>query len=202
MSRKASAAVLLSGGMDSLALAAWQKPAVAFTVDYGQACAAAEIRASRSIARELALDHHVIRVDCSALGSGDLAGRPPNPLAPSPEWWPFRNQLLVTLAAMKAVTMGVSELMVGSVRGDGFHADGTKNFYANLDRVVRLQEGNLTVLTPAIELSSPELVRRSGIAREILAWAHSCHVANYACGQCRGCNKHREVLAALGYEPY
>ncbi len=67
-------AILLSGGMDSIALAYWLRPAFAFTMDYGQAAAAAEIDASVQIAHDLGIDHEVIRVDCSSLGSGDMAG--------------------------------------------------------------------------------------------------------------------------------
>jgi 7-cyano-7-deazaguanine synthase len=36
-------AVLLSGGMDSIALACWQRPEFAITVDYGQRAAATEV---------------------------------------------------------------------------------------------------------------------------------------------------------------
>ena len=33
----------------------------------------------------------------------------------------------------------------------------------------------------------------------VLAWAHSCHKADVACGNCRGCNKYFEVLRELGH---
>ena len=37
-------ALLLSGGMDSIALAYWKRPDIALTIDYGQAAADAEER--------------------------------------------------------------------------------------------------------------------------------------------------------------
>ena len=197
-----STAVLLSGGMDSAALACWKRPAIAFTVDYGQLPAEAEIRAASQISLELGIKHEVIQVNCRPLGSGDLAGMPANPLAPASEWWPFRNQLLLTLCAMRAVAVGVTELLVASVKSDSLHADGRSEFFARIDSLLTVQEGHLRIVAPAITMTSAELIRTSGIDLGILAWAHSCHVSNYSCGQCRGCNKHREVTAELGYEPY
>ncbi len=191
-------AILLSGGMDSIALAYWQRPRHAFTIDYGQAAAAAEIDASVQIAGDLGIVHETIRVDCSSLGSGDMAGSAALDVAPASEWWPFRNQLLVTLAGMKAVAAGVTELMVGSVSSDGVHADGRPQFYEALDRLMSEQEGGLRVSAPAIVMSTVDLIRISDIPPDLLAWAHSCHVGALACGSCRGCVKHLETTLALG----
>src|SRR5690606_20037735 len=113
-----------SGGMDSLAIAYWLRPEVGITVAYGQRAAQAEIRAAAVICESLNIEHHIIDTNLSALGSGDMAGLSPVDLAPVPEWWPFRNQMLVTLAAMKAVTINVNKLLIGSLRTDGIHADG------------------------------------------------------------------------------
>jgi 7-cyano-7-deazaguanine synthase len=178
--------ILLSGGMDSTALAYWKRPRVAFTIDYGQVSAEGEIRAARKISEELGLDHEVIRVDCRRLGSGDLAGGRPNPIAPVPEWWPFRNQLLVTLAAMRAISLGVTELLCGSVKSDGSHADGRPHFYRQISELVSMQEGGISVAAPAILMTSVDLIRASGIDRDVLYWTHSCHKAAFACGKCRG----------------
>lgn len=194
--------LLLSGGMDSIALAFWQRPDVAFTIDYGQAAAAAEVAASRQVCAELGIMHQVIVADCSALGSGDMAGTPAIEAAPASEWWPYRNQLLVTLAGMKAVGSGVTELMLGSVASDGTHVDGRREFVDMIDALMSMQEGGLRVTAPALHLSTSELVRISGIPPGLLAWAHSCHVGPLACGGCRGCVKHFEVTGELTGHAY
>ncbi len=194
-----SVGILLSGGMDSAALACWKRPDLAYTVDYGQICAAAEIEAARAISGELKIPHEVITIDCRALGSGDLSGKPSISIAPVPEWWPFRNQLLLTVAAMRAVGNGVRTLMFGSVKSDAVHADGRREFFEMIGAVMAMQEGGLKVETPAINLTSPELIKVSKIELPVLAWAHSCHTSNYACGNCRGCFKHQGVLLELGY---
>jgi 7-cyano-7-deazaguanine synthase len=195
-------AILLSGGMDSVALAYWKRPQVAITVDYGQAAAIAEIQAAAQICAELAIDHQVIRIDCSELGSGDLAKKPALEVAPVSEWWPYRNQLLVTLGAMRGLSLDVRYLLIGSVRTDSIHADGRVEFYEKIDELVSLQEGRIRIKAPAIEMTSCELVRTSAVPQSILAWAHSCHVCNFACGFCRGCNKHFSTMKGLGHVPY
>ncbi len=189
-----SEAILLSGGIDSTALAYWRHPKVALTIDYGQASAAGELRASAQIASLLEIDHHIISVDCSCIGSGDLAGKPATPEAPAPEWWPFRNQLLLTLAAPKALELGIEKLIVGSVASDSFHSDGTAQFYEQIDKLFRMQEGGISVEAPSLHLTAAELVEQSEVTQGVLAWTHSCHKAEFACGHCRGCNKHREIL--------
>lgn len=197
-----STGLLLSGGMDSVALAYWKRPAFAYTINYGQSAFEGELRAAQAVSAALSLTHHVVIADCSALGSGDMAGKAKSTHAPVPEWWPYRNQLIVTLAAMRAIEDGVKELLVGTVRSDGVHADGKLDFYEKLDALVSMQEGNVRIHVPAISMSTVELVRTSGIPFEMLTWAHSCHVAQFACGQCRGCVKHAESMKALGYGDY
>lgn len=195
-------AVLLSGRVDSIAIAWWRRPEVAITIDYGQLAAPTEIAAAARVAEEIGARHEVVRANCSAIGSGDMAGGTPDPLAPVTEWWPYRNQLLVTLAAARGIALGVGSLLVGSVTTDGSHADGTPAFYVALDALMRLQEGGVAVEAPAIQMTTVELVRASGVPREVLAWAHSCHVGPLACGGCRGCVKHYRVMDELYGDAY
>ncbi len=192
-----SSALLLSGGMDSISLAWWRRPDFAFTIDYGQLAGQAEIAASSAICKRLGLVHHVLSIDVRALGSGDMAGTAPSAFAPATDWWPYRNQFLITIVAMKAVALGITELMVGTVASDGSHRDGTLEFVHKADALLACQEGELRVHAPAIQMSTVELIRKSGIPMSELAWAHSCHKANVACGNCRGCNKYFEVLHEL-----
>jgi len=195
-------AVLLSGGMDSIALAYWKQPQVAITINYGQVCARAELEAATTVAGSLGCQHEIVEVDCRTLGSGDLAGKPVHPLGATQEWWPYRNQLLITFAAMKAVQTGATELLIACVKTDGNYRDGTPDFIKRIDGLVSFQEGGLHVSAPAIGLTTVELVRQSEIPFELLAWAHSCHCGNFACGDCRGCFKHQAAMEALGHGYY
>lgn len=193
-------ALLLSGGMDSIAVAFWKKPDLAFTVDYGQLSAAGEIDAARAVSASLAIPHEIITVDCRNLGSGDLSGKAPIASAPATDWWPFRNQFLITLVGMRAVSLAVDTLLFGTVKTDRIHGDGSPEFFERLDSLLLLQEGRLRIVAPAIDLTTVELIRMSGVPRSLLAWAHSCHVSDFACGGCLGCSKYQAVIEQLENE--
>ncbi len=221
--------VLLSGGVDSAALAAWRRPDVALFVDYGQRPRQAELRAAQAVARELDVRFDSVRVDLAALGSGLLhdddlhhdpshnpaqpgvageARRPADGAGwPSPEWWPFRNQLLVSFAAAWAVkrvpgvVTGEHTVTVetGTVSTDGSrHVDGTSTFYRVLDDLLRLQEGSVRVLAPALEMSTTELIEISSVSEAVLGWTHSCHRGDIPCGECPGCYKRAQLLSIAG----
>ncbi|MHB8355458.1 MAG: 7-cyano-7-deazaguanine synthase [Vulcanimicrobiaceae bacterium] len=192
-----SGALLLSGGIDSIAIAYWKRPQIAITIDYGQRPFAGELRASIAVCRALDLKHQTVTCNIAHLGSGDLSDRPPLSYAPVPEWWPFRNQFLATVAAMACAQHDVEELMFGTVSSDAQHADGSSPFIAQLNALMSLQEGHISVTAPAIALTSVELVEASGVPDELLAFSHSCHTEPVACAHCRGCLKHLEVIETL-----
>jgi 7-cyano-7-deazaguanine synthase len=188
--------------MDSVCIAFWKRPDLAITIDYGQRPAAGEIRAASAVCAELDIRHVVLKADISKLGSGDLAGLNPAPDAPASEWWPYRNQFLLTLAAMQCHRDSASTLMIGALRTDGFHADGTQRFVDLMNGLFEYQEGGLRVEAPAIDADAAELVELSCVPLSILAWSHSCHIAEHACGFCRGCRKHYETMAVVNDRPY
>lgn len=177
--------------MDSTAVASIERPDLLFFVDYGQLAAAGEVRAARAISAALGIRLGVHRTDLSALGAGTMvAGKVVNPAAP--EFWPFRNQLLVTLAAMAYADHQPLEILLGSVAGDLTHPDGTQAFVAAMDAVLASQ-GQFRLRAPAIGLSARTLLNRARLDQEILGWTFSCHTGAWACGQCRGCYKHDEL---------
>jgi 7-cyano-7-deazaguanine synthase len=194
--------LLLSGGMDSVALAWATRPELSLTIDYGQLAATGEIRAAKAVCAELGLDHRVLRSDCSGIGSGDMAGTPPSEIAPVSEWWPFRNQLLITMGAALAVKEGLGTVVIGTVSNDASHADGRQEFFRVLNELLKLQEGEITLEAPSIGESTVEVCRRVAVPHSVLGWAHSCHVSSFACGMCRGCCKHRESMRELGFGEY
>lgn len=119
--------LLLSGGLDSTCLAAWLRPDHCLSVDYGQRPAQAEQHAAAAVAGQLDIPVTHIKVDASAVGCGLMAGDNFQPDAtsaavPTPEWWPYRNQLLITQprgesaeASMKC-SSAPSQAMVSATR--------------------------------------------------------------------------------------
>lgn len=191
--------LLLSGGVDSTAIAAWQRPAICLTINYGQRAAVAEIRASSQVCEELGLCHEVLIAHIPDLGAGDMSGRDPILHSEHSEFWPFRNQYLITLGAMAAIKHGCGSVLIGTVITDKRHMDGSQEFITSLDRILALQEGGIRLVAPAASMTSSELVRQSKISDGVLGWSHSCHTGDLACGRCRGCQKHSELMAELGW---
>jgi len=192
-------AILLSGGMDSIALTYWyrQEISLAFTVNYGQKSAHKEIEVSKNVCAQLNIMHEILEVDCNSLGSGEMSNGPVSNLSVAPEWWPYRNQLLITLVSMKAMTHNIRTLFFGAVKTDCKFKDGTYNFFKILNMLLKMQEGAMEVLTPAIRLSTFELIVKSKIPESLLLNAHSCHKGNDPCGICNGCIKYIDVIENL-----
>jgi 7-cyano-7-deazaguanine synthase len=103
---------------------------------------------------------------------------------------------------MRAVALNIERLIIGCLVTDAQHADGSAAFIAQMSSLLSLQEGSLLLDAPAVELTATELLKQSEVPAELLAWSHSCHTSEYACGLCRGCRKHYETLADLGAAPY
>lgn len=192
------AALLFSGGVDSTCLAAIWRPHLTIFIDYGQVSAEGEARAARAVSKRMGLELKMVEVDCSSIGSGQLSGKVEARYAPVPEWWPYRNQLLLTLAAPLAIRNEISALMIGTVATDRVHKDGRPEFVAAIDQLFRLQEGSIRVLAPGLYKTTSQLILESGLSASMLAWTHSCHIASFACGRCRGCEKRGAVLQEAG----
>ena len=194
--------LLFSGGLDSTALACTLRPNLLF-VDYGQLSAEAEALATQRIASMLELPLTRIDLGIASLGSGLLSGSPQLTSAPTPEWWPFRNQFLATAAAVIALRLDCSHVALGSVRTDGErHRDGTSEFYQLLDKLMSYQEGAVHVTAPAVQSTTGQLLQASDFDQELIPLTYSCHRANQPCGECPGCWKRDEVLAAIGRRGY
>lgn len=188
-------ALLFSGGMDSTSLAWMDKPDRLIFIDYGQLPSAGEERASRAIADHLNIPLTVCRTDLSAFGSGSLSGRAALSIS-APEFWPYRNQLLVTLAAMALFEERPDVLMLGTVATDRVHPDGRPNFIRALNSLIGTQ-GGPEIIAPAIRLTTEQLVKSAGVPIPILGWTFSCHTGSWACGACRGCVKHGIVMQSV-----
>ena len=197
-SRAMSDLLLLSGGIDSTAVAAWLRPPVCLTINYGQRAALAEITSSAQICKELGLIHLIKEMDIGHLGSGDMANGEASTHSENSEFWPFRNQFLITVGAMVAMQHHCDNILIGTVITDRRHQDGTEEFLSAMNKLLILQEGKIQLLAPGAQLTSVELIQKSTISLGALGWCHSCHMSNYACGQCRGCYKHSEAMSMFG----
>ena len=145
--------LLYSGGIDSTCLALLERPELLVTIDYGQRSCDGEIRASKHIAAQLGLRHDVIECRMTELGAGDLAGMPSPEGAHVTETWPFRNQMLITLAAMKHARDGFFDIIIGTVSTDSDHPDGTSTFVSAISDTLQVQDYRMSVRAPAIGMT-------------------------------------------------
>ncbi len=174
------------------------KPDLALTINYGQVCAAGEIRAAKHIASLIGMSHKVVEVSLGHLGAGDMTGIPSEEVEGRvPEHWPFRNQMLLTVAAMTLAGCDLRELIIGTVLTDRVHNDGTPEFLSAMEQLLQTQLSNFTLSAPAATIHTEDLVRRSGVSRDLLGWTFSCHRSEVACGACRGCKKSIDLFALL-----
>ncbi|MCY3634008.1 MAG: PfkB family carbohydrate kinase [bacterium] len=190
--------MLLSGGLDSAAIAAVEKPDRALFVDYGQAAADAERVSAQEVAELLQIEFDEVTVDATQIGAGALINGDRLEVAPTPEWFPYRNQLLVTIAAAHALHNGLEVVILGTVAGDGHrHMDGSRKFIAKLDSVLRCQEGTLRLIAPHADTPTIELLARTEHRAKIVAATYSCDVATTSCGKCNSCLRRAEILSEL-----
>lgn len=184
--------LLFSGGIDSTALAWGLRPEKLLFIDYGQVAARGELRAASAIANELGADLDVRTVPMQSLGGGTMVGREPLNVS-APEFWPYRNQALITFAAMAYAGQVLDTIIIGTVKGDGNrHLDGSAKFIKAMDTVLSVQNGP-RLEAPAINLTTESLVEQLGLPRSVLGWTFSCHTGEWACGSCAGCLKHEDV---------
>ncbi len=184
----------MSGGMDSAALALWQRPEIGLFLDYGQPSAAAERRASQRVQEAVGMVWAELRIDCSPIGAETVSLDD----VPAATWWPYRNSLMLIFAAAWSIGHGADTVLIGTVSTDGSqHRDGTQWFISAMDQLINGQEGGIRVQAPAISMSSEDLCRVSSASRSFLAGTYSCHRANVPCGDCGGCRKRDEVLETL-----
>lgn len=195
----ADSLLLLSGGLDSSAVAALSRPELCLFVDYGQRSAASEFRSAAAIADYLSIPIRSFSLDLSGLGSGTLVGVKPLPIAPTEEWFPYRNLFLASVGASMALQTGQTEVMLGLVAEDGErHLDGTPLFLEQLDTLISMQEGSISVSAPFLDQPAASVIKASGLPQNLIQRTHSCHKSDLACGCCAGCAKRRVVLAKIG----
>lgn len=191
-------ALLFSGGLDSTCIAKLEQPDVLITIDYGQRQAQGELAAAKQIAKAFGLPHRIVVARPEGCGQGLMAGKRPSKRFP-PEWWPLRNQYLLTVGAMLLESTSASKLLIGTVVTDVQLSDGNPSFIASFNELLRAQKSSVSVKAPAIKMTSQQLFRRAKLDRSIAGWVFSCHVGPKACGICRGCRKSAELIST--YRP-
>ncbi len=185
-----SSLLLFSGGMDSTCLLHIYKPKVALLINYGQKSFEGEKRAAKKLCKEFNVFLKIIESNISWQ----------NNLIDKEEydtWIPFRNQFLLTIAAIEASRHDISNIIIGTVNSDKKFGDGSKLFIKKINELFDTQELGIKVFAPAIEMNTNKLIQVSGIKKDLIYWCHSCDISKWACGICSSCKKYNEIIREL-----
>ena len=212
-----SAAVLLSGGLDSTTVLAIARSegleCHCLTVDYGQRHRV-ELEAARRVADALgAGSHRVIGLDLRAIGGSALTDNIEVPKDQNPEsdevpitYVPARNTVMLSLLLGLAEVVEADQLFIGANAVDySGYPDCRPAFLqafedlASLATVAGAEHGvRFRVRAPLLELSKAQIIRR-GLELGVdygLTW--SCYDPTpdgLACGHCDSC-----ILRRRGFE--
>ena len=204
MSEKSLAVVCVSGGMDSAltaALAAAEHRVAFLHGNYGQRTESKELACFHALADHYSAESRLV-VDFSGLrqiGGSSLTdaavpvreGEPVEGVVPT-SYVPFRNAHILAAAVSWAEVLGAEAVYVGAVWEDSSgYPDCRPEFYRAFEEAARLgtrPETSLRVVTPLIDLSKAEIVRRGLRLGVPLEKTWSCYQAeDRACGACESC---------------
>ncbi len=220
MMARASAVVLLSGGLDSatvLAIAHKQFSVIALSFDYHQRHVS-ELDAARAICRNYGVEHRIIRLDDGVLGgsaltedsiavpvnSADVTGAGTIPVT----YVPARNTVFLAHALAVAEIKAAADIFIGvnAVDYSGYpdcRPDYIRAFseMANLATRAAVEGQRLTLHTPLIRMSKAEIIQTGVELGVDYAQTVSCYQADAdgrACGQCDSCRFRQTGFAQAG----
>jgi 7-cyano-7-deazaguanine synthase len=212
------AVVLLSGGLDSstcLALAVNRHGADAVegvSFRYGQKHER-EVEHAAAVAAYFGTSHRITQLPDVFAGSGSalLQGRPDGPNVPyeslpdgeSPAYVPFRNGVLLSLAAAVALTVGAEELYFGAHSEDASrwaYPDCTPEFIGSFAAALHVGSGFKVRLVSPLQWMTKAEVVRLGVSLEVpFHLTTSCYAGTSpACGVCPTCRSRRQAFASNG----
>jgi 7-cyano-7-deazaguanine synthase len=206
MPAPASIAVcLVSGGMDSCvtaAIARIENDEIAFLhVSYGQRTEARERRAFAELADRFAVTRRLVvsieslkAIGGSSLTDASLPVTKANlaALEIPTSYVPFRNAHLLAIATSWAETIQAGRIYIGAVAEDSSgYPDCRPEFYQAFQLAIDAgtkPETQIEIVTPVIDLSKSDIVRRGFELGAPLELTWSCYAAeDRACGRCDSC---------------
>lgn len=206
--------LVLSGGMDSVTMLYDYHERIAACVNfhYGSNHNERERECARLNCRRLGIE--LIEIDLGFMGryfeSSLLSGADDIPEADYAEdnmhstVVPFRNGIMLSIAAGLAESRGLTQVMIANHGGDhAVYPDCRPGFIAAMDRAV--SEGtyaDVHIFAPYTSMTKADIARRGRSLGVDYSLTYSCYRGGaHHCGRCATCRERREALIAAGYEP-
>ena len=223
ISKTKSAIILLSGGLDSMVVAALAKEAgytlIALTIDYNQRHRI-ELESATKIAQHLgAAEHIIMPIDLTRFGGSALTADIDVPKegadgdAIPVTYVPARNTIFLSLCLGLAEARGARDLFIGVNALDySGYPDCRPEFIASFEAMANLatkagvegaKEGikGFTVHTPLLHMSKAEIASEAARLGLDAGMSWSCYDPtpdNKACGQCDACRLRAKGFADAG----
>ncbi|WP_086437386.1 7-cyano-7-deazaguanine synthase QueC [Altererythrobacter xiamenensis] len=213
------AVVLLSGGLDSMVVAALAKEAgfaiQALTINYGQRHLR-ELRSARDIAERLGVERHVeLPLDLRTFGGSALTDDIAVPKSGVSEdipvtYVPARNLVFLALTTAFAEASGAQDIFIGVNALDySGYPDCRPEFIASFAETARLGTKSgaggdaFTIHAPLQHLTKSDIAKECYRLDLDPSWSWSCYDPDehgVACGLCDSCRLRRKGFAEAGLE--
>ena len=205
--------IILSGGLDSTTMLYEYKDdiALALSFDYGSNHNARELAFARLHCERLGIPHIIIPLDfihqyfrISLLEGADAIpeGNYDDDNMRSTVV-PFRNGIMLAIAAGMAETRGLSRIMMANHAGDhAIYPDCRQSFVDAMNQAIMAgtYEG-ITLFTPYTNLTKADIARHGKALGIDYSETWSCYKGGEKhCGKCGTCTERKEALREAGIE--
>ena len=206
-------AIIVSGGMDSITLLYEQRERIALGIsfDYGSNHNAREIPFAELHCKRLGIRHITVKLDfmhqyfksslldgADAIPKGHYADDNMKSTVV-----PFRNGIMLSIAAGIAESQGLSNVFMANHGGDHtIYPDCRPEFVSAINEATRLGTyANVTVSAPYTNITKGDIARRGAALGIDYGETWSCYKGgDKHCGKCGTCVERREALAEAGVE--
>ncbi|MBO4608186.1 MAG: 7-cyano-7-deazaguanine synthase QueC [Prevotella sp.] len=212
MSKKDSV-LIVSGGMDSITLLYDMQDRIALGIsfDYGSKHNSREIPFARLHCQRLGIPHVTIPLSFMAdyFKSSLLKGGDEIPEGSYDEEnmkstvVPFRNGIMLSIAAGLAESNGLKNVMMANHGGDHtIYPDCRPGFVSAMDEAIRQGTyADVRLLAPYTNISKTDIALRGKALGIDYSETWSCYKGGlHHCGRCGTCTERREALAAAGIQ--
>ena len=205
--------IIVSGGMDSITMLydCKERIALAVTFDYGSKHNAREMVFAKMHCERLGIPHLVIPLSFMAqyfkssllIGGEEIPEGNYDDENMKSTVVPFRNGIMLSVAAGLAESRGLKHVMMANHSGDhAIYPDCRPEFAEAMSRAISAGTyDGITLLAPYTNLTKTDIARRGKQLGIDYSETWSCYKGGEVhCGKCGTCTERREALREAGIE--
>ncbi len=207
--------ILYSGGMDSsVALYRYvDRIRVAVSFHYGSKHNAIEIEQAARNCRQLGIEHRVVDIDLNKMGfvsnlltsGGEIPDGHYEDENMKMTVVPFRNGIMLSIAAGIAESIGCNKLLISNHAGDhAIYPDCRESFIASMSDAIRFGTYNeVEIFAPFTNLTKRDIALIGNECSVPFEQTYSCYNGQEIhCGTCGTCTERKEALEGFDSTVY